>query len=215
MKWEISKIHTLAMAILQNRFILVAFVAFAPRHTFLAMTLPSNMVTFAGYNAIWIAITLDATAIQIVRCTKVSDVTFFAQITHIARLTNATDTIPLEGTTFREITLRFRTRTRLTATDSVRFTVEAFVTLFAFSATRVIRAQFTFTSLLVAHLASAIAITWFCVTDETLKIDNSFVDQKRRFLSPTIVTVGRILTRCAIVRSRTLTYFNTDGYVIR
>lgn len=215
MKNEVDpKPLTLTMSILQNRFLLIALIASATRHAVLATALPSGPVAFVAQNAIWIAVTFNATAIHTVGHPEVANVALFAQITDVARLANATDPIPLECAASGEIALRFRAWTRL-ATNPIRFPIETFGASFAFGATGILAASFTFAGLFVAFLASTVAIAGFGTANEALKIDNGFVDQQRRFLFPAIVTIGRIVARGAIVRGRALTHFHADGDVVR
>lgn len=178
------------------------------------MALPSDVIAFSGYNAVWIAIARNATAAHVVWYPEVSHVTSLAQIANVAGLANATDPIPLESAASREIALRFRTRTRL-ASNSIRFAVEALSASIAFGATRVLSARLTFAGLFVASLAATVAIALYGAANEALVIDDSLVDQQRGFVSPTIVTVGGVLARCAIVCDRASAHFNANGYVIR
>lgn len=202
------------MPILENRFLLIAFIASASRHTILATTLPSDAIAFAGHNSIWIAVAFNATAIHSVRHPEIANVALFAQIADVARLANATDPIPLESAASGEIALRFRARTRLAA-DPVGLTIETFGTSFTLGAPGIFGASFTFTGLFVAFLASTIAIAGLGTANEALKIDNGFVDQQRCFLFPAIVTISRIVTRGAIVRDRASAHFHADGDVVR
>lgn len=132
---------TFACTIFENMTRLRAFIATSSGNVGLAMALTAQSIAFGRRNAIWIAVAFRAIAAIGVRYAEVAAAATITQIARVSRSAYARNPIRLERAASGKVLARLRTRTRLTADDVVRVTIEAFGTAITFRTAAIVTAR--------------------------------------------------------------------------